>query len=165
MLGWVTDQSDLLTGAWVYEHFRPGLERVVQGTARSKNLGKSLHHWKNSSGLRKHFHSVSQNVTYIKLIISKWWSWKNIRPGVLLELDLGIKTLLWGGWEMQMHIFCQGYQRNVCSVSLMVMEGIVEVKKAGILPLIPFSGCAAPLIQADNPFSCFSVAWYIILQT
>lgn len=61
--------------------------------------------------------------------------------------------------------FCQGYQGNVCSVSLMIMEGAVEVKKAGILPLIPFSGYGAPLIQADNPFSCFNVAWFIIPQT
>lgn len=62
---------------------------------------------------------------------------------------------------MQMYGFCQGYHRNVCSVSLM----IVEVKKAGILPLIPFSGCGASLPQADNPFSCFNVACCVILQT
>lgn len=85
--------------------------------------------------------------------------------GALLELDLGIKALLWGGWEMQMHGFCQGYQRNVCSVSLMIMEGVLEVEKVGILPLIPFSGCGASLIQADNPFSCFNVAWCVILQS
>lgn len=65
---------------------------------------------------------------------------------------------------MQTSGFCRGYQRNVCCVSLMIMEGVVEVEKAGILPLIPFSGRGA-LIQADNPFSCFNVAWCIILQS
>lgn len=44
---------------------------------------------------------------------------------------------------MQVHAFCQGYQGNVCCVSLVVMEGAAEVKKAAVLPLIPFSGCGA----------------------
>jgi len=38
------------------------------------------------------------------------------------------------------------------SVSLATMEGATEAKKAGILPLFPFSGWGASPIQTAKPF-------------
>lgn len=48
--------------------------------------------------------------------------------------------------------FCQGYQIDVYRVSITTMEGTTEAKNVGVLLLIPFSGCGAPLVQTDKPF-------------
>lgn len=129
---------------------------------RSKTLGNSLHHWKNSvsenTGLRVKSSTVStrmspmlncDNFQVVELDNSK----------TLLELDLGITRCCREFGKCRCVLFVRGRWEMSC-VSLMTMEGAMEVKKAGVLPLIPFSGCGASLIQAANPFSCFNVAWF-----